>query len=416
MGRTFGIGALVCGLLLACGIALAVQTTFRFKHPKAPDVRIIIDKWTGAAVVAPRSDPPSHAAGSSLAGGWPKVVCDATFYDFGSMPPLTVGRHAFVVRNEGSADLLLQPESTTCKCTVSGVRQNRVPPGGRAEVVLEWNSGRHHLGFQQSARVKTNDPHRPTLTLTVGGKVQATAALDPAELSLGSVVTGTMVSAAVVIYSQVWDRIRVVDVQSACEGLSWETKPLPEPPPEYEAKAALTLQITFPAGLKHGPFRHALRIAVEPEDIPAEPIASQESSSGAAPSREHLYLDLEGQVVRPLTLYGAVVSEEGFIDLGNVPQGQGKTVRILLKVRDAQHELPSAKVTVSPEFLRATLAPCSSGGTGLYELTLTLPNDSPACQYRSQPIGQLRIDTGHPRIGVVELPVVFAVVPRRRLE
>ncbi|MCL6613030.1 MAG: hypothetical protein K6U03_00170 [Firmicutes bacterium] len=120
--------------------------------------------------------------------------------------------------------------------------------------------------------------------------------------------------------------------------------------------------------------------------------------------------------MRPVALYGAAVVDEGYIELGHVPQGQGKTARIMLKVRDPQHELPDAKVAVFPEFLQAKLRPSSSGAAGLYELTLTLPEDAPVCQYRSQPIGQLRIDTGHPRIGVVELPVSFAVVPRRRLD
>lgn len=415
MWRMFWIGAGAVGLLLAAGVGLAVQTTFRLRHPRAPEARIIIDNWTGAAVVAPPRDQAAGQPGSAPASGTPRLVCEQTFYDFGSMPPLTMGRHAFTVRNAGDGELLLKPDSTTCKCTVSGVSQNRVPPGGQAEVVLEWNSGRHHLAFQQSARIKTNDPARPTLELTVAGKVQATAALDPAELSLGSVVAGNAVSTTVVIYSQVWDGLRVVDIQSACEGLSWQTRPLEQPPAEYEARAALTLQITFPAGPKPGRFRHALRITVEPA-APSASAVSAEGGPADASRREHLYLDLEGTVVRPVALYGAVVVDEGYIDLGNVPQGQGKTARIMLKVRDPQQELPNARVTVFPEFLQATLARSSSGAAGLYELTLILPEETPTCQYRSQPIGLLRIDTGHPRIGVIELPVSFAVVPRRRLD
>lgn len=415
MWRTFWISALGVALLLAGGIYAAVQATFRLRHPRAPHARIIIDKVTGAAMVAPREEPARPAAGGMPAAGTPRLVCAQTFYNFGAMPPQTQGRYAFVVRNAGDGELRLQPESTTCKCTISGVSHNRVRPGEEAQVVLEWNSGKYNPAFQQSARIRTNDPARPTLELTVAGRVQATAAVDPAEMHLGSAMAGTTVSTAVVVYSQVWNHLRVLDVQSACAGLTWRTEPLAQPPEAYQATAALRLALSFPTGIQHGRYRHTLRIVVASGGDAGDEASAAGLAGAAASSREHLYVDLEGTVVRPLTLYGAAVREEGLIDLGDVPQGRGQTVRVLLKVRDAQRELPDVKIEVEPEFLHTSFRSVPGGAAGLYELTITLPDDTPPCQYRSQPLGRLRIDTGHPRIGVVELPVAFAVVPRRRL-
>jgi hypothetical protein len=247
------------------------------------------------------------------------------------------------------------------------------------------------------------------LELKVAGKVQALAALDPAAQHLGSAVPGTTLRTSVVLYSQVWDRLEVAHVQSTCEGLSWQVQPLSAPPEPYEARAACVLTLEFPAPQRWGRFQQTLRITVQPgEGTAAElPAALRQPQS--------LYLDLEGTMVRPVSFYGSAVLETGQIDLGDVPQGQERTVRILLKVRDAQRDLPGAQVQIWPEFLQCSFRPAPGGAAGLYELTITLPEGTPACQYRSQPIGQLRIDTGHPRIGVVELPVVFAVVPRRRL-
>jgi prepilin-type N-terminal cleavage/methylation domain-containing protein/prepilin-type processing-associated H-X9-DG protein len=193
------------------------------------------------------------------------------------------------------------------------------------------------------------------------------------------------------------------------DGLSWQVQPLSAPPEPYEARAACVLTLEFPAPQRWGRFQQTLRITVQPgEGTAAElPAALRQPQS--------LYLDLEGTMVRPVSFYGSAVLETGQIDLGDVPQGQERTVRILLKVRDAQRDLPGAQVQIWPDFLQCSFRPAPGGAAGLYELTITLPEGTPACQYRSQPIGQLRIDTGHPRIGVVELPVVFAVVPRRRL-
>ena len=417
MWRIFWISALVVGLLVSGGIYAAVQATFRFRHPRAPHARIIIDKVTGAAMVAPPVDAGDGlrlASDGTPRAGVPQLVCEQTFYNFGALPPRTMGRHAFAVRNAGSAELLLQPESTTCKCTVSGVSRNRVPPGGEAQVILEWNTGKYNPAFQQSARVKTNDPRQPTLELTVAGRVQATAAVEPAEMNLGAAVSGTTVTATVVVYSQVWKQVRVVEVQAACPGLTWDAQPLAQPPDEYQATAAAHLRLSLPVGTKHGRYRHALRITVEPGESANEEKPTAEQTSVSAQPREHLYLDLEGNVVRPLTVYGSAVGEDGVIDLGDVPQGRGQSVRVLLKVRDPQRDLPNAAITIEPGFLQTSFQPVP-GTEGLYELTIALPDDTPPCQFRSQPLGRLRIDTGHPRIGVVELPVSFAVVPRRRL-
>jgi hypothetical protein len=48
----------------------------------------------------------------------------------------------------------------------------------------------------------------------------------------------------------------------------------------------------------------------------------------------------------------------------------------------------------------------------MYQLTIEIPAGTPPCQYKSNPLGRLRIDTDHPRIGDVELNLSFAIVPR----
>jgi len=82
------------------------------------------------------------------------------------------------------------------------------------------------------------------------------------------------------------------------------------------------------------------------------------------------------------------------------------------KVQYVELSLDGAKVEVFPEFVTATLQPHPGDKPGLYDLILEVPAGVPACQYHSNPLGRVRIDTGHPRIGQVELGVSFAVLPR----
>jgi hypothetical protein len=83
-------------------------------------------------------------------------------------------------------------------------------------------------------------------------------------------------------------------------------------------------------------------------------------------------------------------------------------------VRDPQADLTNVKITVSPEFLVAAIQP-HSGHRGLYDLTIDIPDDVPPCQYNSTPIGRLKIETGHPRLGDMELKMSFAIIPRKSL-
>ena len=66
---------------------------------------------------------------------------DSATHDFGTLDPLTVHEHVFVIRNAGDAPLELTEGPTTCKCTLARLGQNTVPPGGKATVMLQWNTG-----------------------------------------------------------------------------------------------------------------------------------------------------------------------------------------------------------------------------------------------------------------------------------
>lgn len=65
----------------------------------------------------PQEKPPAATSAEAK----PKAVAAELLHDFGVMNPLTMGRHEFVIRNEGAAALVLRKGPTTCKCTLSNV-------------------------------------------------------------------------------------------------------------------------------------------------------------------------------------------------------------------------------------------------------------------------------------------------------
>lgn len=397
MWRLFWIAASIFGALMAGLVWVScTQATFLFKHPRTRGVRVEIDKRTGAAIVM---RPISAAAKPALspAGKLPKAVTPQKSYDFGLMDPLTMGRHEFEVRNEGDAPLKLHVGPTTCKCTVSGLAKNEVLPGETTTVSLEWNTGRN-LYYEHSGIIFTNDPKRTSLELRVTGRVKTLIACDEPDISLGTLDPDRPATATKFIYSQHWQDFTIENAESQMPGLKWEVIAAdPAAEPELQATAARKLRLTIPGGLPQGPFSDTLRLTIHgPDDA----------------ELQHLDVPLSGHIPRRLSFYGDAIGSEGAIELGDVAEGQGAQVRLFAKVRDVQLELPAAKVEVFPSFVAAKFEPVANRA-GMYQLTLDLPSSAPAGQYLSSPIGRVKIDTGHPRIGVVELKFAFCVTPRR---
>src|SRR6267154_1601290 len=120
------------------------------------------------------SIPGKTSAASPLASGkiGPKAsVVNGERHDFGTMDRHGQGQHKFVVRNDGDAPLTLHAGKTSCQCTSFAVVEGTVQPGQTTNVVLEWAPKRAEAQFEQTADLETNQPNRPTIVLTIKGRL-----------------------------------------------------------------------------------------------------------------------------------------------------------------------------------------------------------------------------------------------------
>lgn len=401
MWKIFWIGGAVLGVLVGAGVWAAATSTFLYRHPKAPEIRVVIDNRTGAPVVEAIADPKKPALRDSQ-GPEPRVRVNSTEHDFGIMDPNSTGQYAFEIYNIGAGPLKLKLGPTTCKCTLSGLSKDVVLPGEKAEVRLEWNTGRKQLVFEQSAVVLTNDPLNREVELSVTGKVRMAIAADRTDIHLPTVEPDRGAKFETLLYSQLWDDFTVVGLQTLLKDVSWQVESLdPAGFQKFDARSVKKLSVQFPAPVNQGRFSDPLRIEIRP------PSATDDDPP-------HLVdLPVAGGVLRRLAVYGPAVDSTGLVDLGTARAGAGKKVKLVVKVRDSQTDLGSPKVEVYPDELRAELVPHSGEqGSGLYDLTIEVPPGAPACQYLTSPLGRVAIVTDHPRIGTVELKVSFAVLPR----
>ena len=139
MWKVFWWGGGIIVFLAAVAVWAASTSTFLYRHPNAPDIRVVVDRRTGRPVVEALADPTRPALLGSTAPE-PRAAVRAREHQFGTMDPDAKGHHEFEIKNVGAAPLELKIGPTTCKCTVGGLSKNRLEPGETGSVRFDASS------------------------------------------------------------------------------------------------------------------------------------------------------------------------------------------------------------------------------------------------------------------------------------
>jgi len=96
----------------------------------------------------------------------PKVVMPFTSYTFNDVYRGEVVSQIFIIKNAGTADLVIKDFTVSCSCEV--VDWDRViPPGKEGKARVELNTALALGGSIRTATLHTNDPERPSIVLTI---------------------------------------------------------------------------------------------------------------------------------------------------------------------------------------------------------------------------------------------------------
>jgi hypothetical protein len=330
----------------------------------------------------------------------PKAVLDETVHDFGFLDPSEKCEHAFLIRNQGEAPLQLSRGPTSCKCTVSDLPEQAIPPGTAARVRVASKLAKESGDFSHRAVVFTNDPDNSKLVLRLQGTVRTCVGADPPRIVLSGMSRKESKSVEVTVYSQVWESFDIGEISSTLEGLTWKVGPADaQSLAKLDALSGYRLHVTLPAGLQAGEFWHELSLPITPAD----------ESAKARTFR----LDIAGTVLSRISIFGPKLDARKIVRLGTIPQGQGVHERLTMKVRDDHRRLVIRRVETEPDFLCVRVAPFDAEREelGLYRIELEVPPDAPASDYFTEP-GEIRIVSDHPKLPVLSLSVAFAVAPR----
>ncbi|MBM4147559.1 MAG: DUF1573 domain-containing protein [Lentisphaerae bacterium] len=179
---------------------------------------VIAAVWALLATLSPAEPGVSGESG-------PRLVCHRDEFDFGEVDNATLIRHTFVLRNEGTGDLVVRGIRSSCGCAAATSTKPIAGPGEEigVEVVLDLR-GRTGPQFK-TVTVETNDRSRPYRMFYIKGKAVAELALVPAMVNLGELSPRTNAVRSVMLDSR-RPGLRIVGVScdsSLVEAVPWRS-------------------------------------------------------------------------------------------------------------------------------------------------------------------------------------------------
>jgi hypothetical protein len=336
----------------------------------------------------------------------PKAVVDKAEFDFGVMDASEERRHDFVISNQGSGPLRLVAGGTSCRCTVSQLEKEQIPPGAATKVTLTWKT-RNVLGpYRQTANILTNDPARPEITLTVSGEVVTAVRAEPADLVFTRLPAGEAASGEVRLWCNLPDHpLQILDFKLSDKGTAGHFKVTHQPlgqeavRREKDAKSGVLVRVAITPGLPQGRFHQNIELRT---NVPATPT---------------LTIPVHGDIASDISVAGAGWNPDtGTLFLGPVNRRDGARRRLLLIVRGPQGKEVKFKLArVQPAFLVVKLGPTTAVGQGglvQTPLEIEVPKGSPLANHLGSEqgeLGQIMLETTHPQARQLRIFVQFAV-------
>jgi hypothetical protein len=111
----------------------------------------------------------------------PHAELRETSFDFGKIYEDRVLTHTFVIKNTGTSTLTIEDVDPDCACTVPNYDKS-IPPGGQGDISLTIKPFSVLHQFKKEAKVKLDDPDRPSLVLTLTGMAQPFIEIQPSHI------------------------------------------------------------------------------------------------------------------------------------------------------------------------------------------------------------------------------------------
>lgn len=346
----------------------------------------------------------------------PRAEIDATVHAFGTVGSGAKGRHVFTIRNAGAGPLTLTRGASSCSCTIGELGGAAgdgpdatavVPPGESAPVTVQWTGKGGGGPFRQQVTILTDDPRRPEIALVVEGTVVPTWRAEPPELVVPRIAAGTGGRASTTVYTfgptPPTVRSAVIDGDDATRLFAVATTPIDAAVVAAEpgATGGFRVDVDLRPGLPIGRLRRVVTVTF---DVGDEIVAE---------------IPLAGVVGGDLALAGpGWDSGRQALVLGTVSGRAGLVTQLFITARGPHAAAVRPVVrSVEPASLVVTVGepgPVGGGGSLRIPLEISIPPGSRPVNHlcsESGPPGTIVLDTGHPEVPTLTIPVCVAIGP-----
>ncbi len=384
--------SLVGGLAVGYGAAF-----FSYADPGPDFAWIAADRGSADYVAAVDRKPPPQLI----------EVVDGESYDFGVMDRGETRSHTFQICNHSTLPLKLDVGSTTCKCAVGKLKSDTIAPGGTGEVTLEWTARSLDTEFRQSATINTSNDFRPSILLSVYGRVLQIVQAVPADVAFSDVTIRDERTAKFMLYGFKDTELDIIEHRWVNQELAdffeftyapSEVDPLAR---EQGALAALACQVRMKPGLPLGPVRQLLELV------------TTASRSGV------IDVPIRARVTGDVSLTGSSYNDTtNQLRLGPVRREAGLARKLFLTVKGPHaREFAIESVTTDPpDIFQVTWDEPRSlrgGVVRMIPLEVRIPAGVRSVNYsggEEHPLARITLHTNHPDAKELGWDVRFMVI------
>jgi len=334
----------------------------------------------------------------------PKVtIINGERHDFGSMDRNAHGKHTYQIRNDGDATLNVETGQPSCGICIKifNVSKPSLAPGERADVNIEWDVKTSDTNFEQSGPLKTNDPNRPSVHLSIHGHVIDNVRVDRADVHFHDLSPSESASGSANIFAFRDADLKVEHFEhthpKVANFVNVTFTPLSESElaREPKAKAGLKVNIDLKPGLPQGDFEDTLNITTNQLSEP-------------------LTVKIIGNIATDILLMGPnVYREKSLVNLGAITQKEGKKHTIFLLVK-GQHR-DDTKVSIesyepTQEFSATLGEPIrDTAKTMRYPIVIEVPPGSAPVTRGDGSYAKIHVKTTHPEVKEIDIKVRYVV-------
>ncbi len=332
----------------------------------------------------------------TIEGPHPIAVLEEEFFNFGEMALEETGTHAFVIKNEGEVELELAKGPVQCKCTISGLKQDTIPPGGEAAIELEYTP--KSLGeFAQGAIIWTNDPQNPEIRIRVEGRMVQAIIISPQNAwNLGPIPKGKPVELLGDISSIVETSFDITSIETSSAAVKMEAVALTDADKSrLNAKSGYHLIGSYQPSEEAGEIHETITIHTTLEKKPI------------------IEFQVKGNRSGPISIIGPGWSAgTRSLNLGRIAVENAHSQRLIFMIEPAEEEIKFTEIETSPSFIKASVKAeenAPDAARHRFTFIVEIPKGSPKGIWNSKTPGKITLKTNHPNLSKININLQMTI-------